>query len=121
MIAFRLDPGARQDGDMTTAEPGSGTVFDPASGHVHLMDGLVPRDDEPVTVLRDDRPGRLRPWLRRHLRHGRDRDVADRAPRCGGRRRAGFARGRMNYGMCRDGQVRAAGRSPGRERRRSTG
>jgi len=30
------------------AEPGSGTPFDPASGQVRLMDGLVPRDGEPV-------------------------------------------------------------------------
>ncbi|QWF81811.1 isochorismatase family protein [Amycolatopsis sp. CA-230715] len=29
-------------------EPGSGTVFDPESGHVRLMAGLVPADDEPV-------------------------------------------------------------------------
>jgi nicotinamidase-related amidase len=30
------------------SEPGSGTVFDPATGHVRLMDGLVPRDGEPT-------------------------------------------------------------------------
>ena len=30
------------------SEPGSGTVFDPASGHVHLMDGLTVQPDEPV-------------------------------------------------------------------------
>ncbi len=30
------------------AEPGSGTVFDPASGLVRLMDGLQARDGEPV-------------------------------------------------------------------------
>jgi nicotinamidase-related amidase len=30
------------------AEPGTGTVFDPASGFVRLMDGLVPRDGEPL-------------------------------------------------------------------------
>ncbi|GAA1971534.1 isochorismatase family protein [Amycolatopsis minnesotensis] len=29
-------------------EPGSGTVFDPESGHVRLMAGLVPADGEPV-------------------------------------------------------------------------
>jgi nicotinamidase-related amidase len=29
-------------------EPGSGSVFDPASGHVRLIEGLVPADDEPV-------------------------------------------------------------------------
>ncbi len=30
------------------AEPGTGGVFDPARGHVRLMDGLAPRDGEPV-------------------------------------------------------------------------
>ncbi|WP_179950818.1 cysteine hydrolase family protein [Kibdelosporangium phytohabitans] len=30
------------------SEPGSGTVFDPASGHVRLIDGLAPREGEPV-------------------------------------------------------------------------
>jgi nicotinamidase-related amidase len=30
------------------AEPGSGTVFDPALGQVRLMDGLVPADGEPL-------------------------------------------------------------------------
>src|SRR5882757_1242506 len=30
------------------AEPGTGTVFDPASGFVRLMDGLVPAEPEPV-------------------------------------------------------------------------
>ena len=30
------------------AEPGSDTPFDPASGHVRLIDGLAPRDGEPV-------------------------------------------------------------------------
>ena len=30
------------------AEAGSGTVFDPASGFVRLMDGLLPREGEPV-------------------------------------------------------------------------
>lgn len=29
-------------------EPGSGTVFDPESGHVRLMAGLVPAEGEPV-------------------------------------------------------------------------
>ncbi|OZM70973.1 cysteine hydrolase [Amycolatopsis antarctica] len=29
-------------------EPGSGTVFDPASGHVRLLPGLDPATDEPV-------------------------------------------------------------------------
>ncbi|MEV4252800.1 isochorismatase family protein [Spirillospora sp. NPDC049652] len=31
-----------------SARHGSGTVFDPALGHVRLMDGVRPRDDEPV-------------------------------------------------------------------------
>jgi nicotinamidase-related amidase len=43
---------ARARGDLVVwvlhAEPGTGTVFDPVHGHVHLMDGLVPRADEPV-------------------------------------------------------------------------
>jgi len=30
------------------AEPGTGTVFDPAGGHVRLMDGLAPVDGEPL-------------------------------------------------------------------------
>jgi nicotinamidase-related amidase len=30
------------------AEPGSGDVFDPALGHVRLVDGLVPRPGDPV-------------------------------------------------------------------------
>ncbi|MEC3994133.1 isochorismatase family protein [Actinacidiphila sp. DG2A-62] len=30
------------------AEPGSGTVFDPALGHVRLMDGLEPAEGEPL-------------------------------------------------------------------------
>src|SRR5450759_1272278 len=30
------------------AEPGSGTVFDPARGHVRLIDPLVPREGEKV-------------------------------------------------------------------------
>jgi nicotinamidase-related amidase len=30
------------------AEPGTGTLFDPAGGYVRLMDGLVPRPGEPV-------------------------------------------------------------------------
>jgi putative intracellular protease/amidase len=30
------------------AEPGTGTVFDPGSGHVRLMDGLAPADGEPL-------------------------------------------------------------------------
>jgi nicotinamidase-related amidase len=32
------------------AEPGTGTVFDPVSGYVRLMDGLEPAEREPVFV-----------------------------------------------------------------------
>jgi nicotinamidase-related amidase len=43
---------ARTGGDLVVwvlhAEPGTGTVFDPASGHVRLMAGLVPEAGEPV-------------------------------------------------------------------------
>ncbi|MFI6574214.1 isochorismatase family protein [Nocardiopsis sp. NPDC050513] len=43
---------ARDRGDLVVwvlhVEPGSGTVFDPERGFVELMDGLVPRDGEPV-------------------------------------------------------------------------
>jgi nicotinamidase-related amidase len=50
----RLVQAARAQGDLVVwvmhAEPGSDTVFDPASGHVRLMDGLVPGADEPVIV-----------------------------------------------------------------------
>jgi nicotinamidase-related amidase len=48
----RLVSAARSGGDLVVwvlhSEPGTGTVFDPASGHVRLMDGLVPREGEPV-------------------------------------------------------------------------
>ncbi|MEV7226987.1 isochorismatase family protein [Polymorphospora sp. NPDC051019] len=48
----RLVAATRAAGDLVVwvlhSEPGSGTVFDPASGHVRLMDGLVPRDGEPL-------------------------------------------------------------------------
>ncbi|NUP35850.1 MAG: isochorismatase family protein [Streptomyces sp.] len=48
----RLVEFARHNGHLVVwvlhAEPGSGTVFDPASGHVRLMDGLVPRAGEPM-------------------------------------------------------------------------
>jgi nicotinamidase-related amidase len=47
-----LAEASRARGDLVVwvlhADPGTGTVFDPASGHVHLMDGLVPRAGEPV-------------------------------------------------------------------------
>jgi nicotinamidase-related amidase len=43
---------ARAQGDLVVwvlhSSPGAGSVFDPASGHVHLMDGLAPREGEPV-------------------------------------------------------------------------
>ena len=42
----------RDAGDLVVwvlhSEPGSGDVFDPALGHVRLIDGLKPLDDEPV-------------------------------------------------------------------------
>jgi nicotinamidase-related amidase len=48
----RLVDTARAEGDLVVwvlhAEPGSGTAFDPALGHVRLMDGLAPADGEPV-------------------------------------------------------------------------
>ncbi|MEU4568262.1 isochorismatase family protein [Micromonospora sp. NPDC023956] len=47
----RLVDAARDRGDLVVwvlhAEPGSGGVFDPVSGHVRLLDGLEPRDGEP--------------------------------------------------------------------------
>jgi nicotinamidase-related amidase len=50
----RLVDAARGDGDLVVwvlhSEPDTGTVFDPASGHVHLMDGLAPGQGEPVLV-----------------------------------------------------------------------
>ncbi|HTF55092.1 MAG TPA: isochorismatase family protein [Pseudonocardia sp.] len=43
---------SRADGNLVIwvlhAEPGTGTVFDPASGYVRLMDGLAPGDGEPL-------------------------------------------------------------------------
>lgn len=48
----RLVAAARARGQLVVwvlhAEPGSGDVFDPASGHVRPIDGLAPRGDEPV-------------------------------------------------------------------------
>jgi len=48
----RLVDAARAAGDLVAwvlhSEPGSGGVFDPESGHVRLVDELVPRDGEPV-------------------------------------------------------------------------
>lgn len=43
---------ARAENDLVVwvlhSEPGTGTVFDPAAGHVRLLDGLQPREGEPV-------------------------------------------------------------------------
>ncbi|MFG3394162.1 MULTISPECIES: isochorismatase family protein [Streptomyces] len=43
---------ARRDGDLVVwvlhAEPGSGDVFDPALGHVRVMDELRPEEGEPL-------------------------------------------------------------------------
>ncbi|GAA1086933.1 isochorismatase family protein [Kitasatospora arboriphila] len=48
----RLVAAAREKGDLVVwilhTDPGSGTPFDPESGHVRLMDGLKPEDGEPV-------------------------------------------------------------------------
>ncbi len=48
----RLAEAARARRDLIVwvlhAEPGTGTVFDPASGHVHLIEGLAPREGEKV-------------------------------------------------------------------------
>ncbi|HLT10110.1 MAG TPA: isochorismatase family protein [Micromonosporaceae bacterium] len=48
----RLVEATRRRGDLVVwvlhVEPGTGSVFDPASGYVRLMDGLEPRDGEPV-------------------------------------------------------------------------
>lgn len=48
----RLVDAARAAGDQVIwvlhSEPGTGTVFDPANGHVRLIDGLKPEDGEPT-------------------------------------------------------------------------
>ena len=48
----RLVDASRANGDKVIwvlhTEPGSDTVFDPANGHVRLIDGLKPDADEPV-------------------------------------------------------------------------
>ncbi|WP_327675623.1 cysteine hydrolase family protein [Kitasatospora sp. NBC_00458] len=48
----RLVEHTRAAGDLVVwvlhAEPGTGNVFDPALGHVRLIDGLAPAADEPV-------------------------------------------------------------------------
>ncbi|MGN9894117.1 isochorismatase family protein [Micromonospora sp. L31] len=50
----RLVDAARRRGDLVVwvlhAEPGSGTVFDPALGHVRLIEGLTPVACEPTLV-----------------------------------------------------------------------
>jgi nicotinamidase-related amidase len=50
--AAELVAAARARGELVVwvlhAEPGTGGVFDPARGYVRLMDGLAPRDGEPV-------------------------------------------------------------------------
>lgn len=50
--AARLVEHARALGDLVVwvlhTEPGTGTVFDPESGHVRLLPGLDPRPGEPV-------------------------------------------------------------------------
>jgi nicotinamidase-related amidase len=50
----RLVTAARDRGDLVVwvlhAEPGSDTPFDPASGHVRLMDGLAARPGEPTVT-----------------------------------------------------------------------
>lgn len=48
----RLVESARAEGDLVVwvlhSEPGTGTVFDPASGYVRLLEGLHPGEGEPV-------------------------------------------------------------------------
>jgi nicotinamidase-related amidase len=48
----RLVTAARAAGDLVVwvlhTEPGTGTTFDPAGGHVRLIDGLEPIEGEPV-------------------------------------------------------------------------
>jgi nicotinamidase-related amidase len=48
----RLVDTARVRGDLVAwvlhSEPGTDTVFDPTRGHVHPIDGLAPREGEPV-------------------------------------------------------------------------
>lgn len=50
----RLVDAARAGGQLIVwvlhSEPGGGTPFDPASGHVRLVGGLEPRADEPVVT-----------------------------------------------------------------------
>ena len=50
----RLVDGARANGDLVVwvlhSEPGSGTTFDPASGHVRYIDPLKPQAGEPQLI-----------------------------------------------------------------------
>ncbi|WCN80441.1 isochorismatase family protein [Micromonospora sp. LH3U1] len=50
----RLVAAARERGDLVVwvlhSEPGSGGLFDPALGHVRLIDGLVPAEGEPTLI-----------------------------------------------------------------------
>ena len=50
----RLVDAARRRDDFVVwvlhAEPGTGTVFDPANGYVRPIDGLEPRDNEPTVT-----------------------------------------------------------------------
>ncbi|MET8041193.1 isochorismatase family protein [Micromonospora sp. NPDC005215] len=50
----RLVAAARERGDLVVwvlhSEPGTGGLFDPAVGHVRLIDGLAPAGDEPTLV-----------------------------------------------------------------------
>ncbi|MEU7921771.1 isochorismatase family protein [Micromonospora zamorensis] len=50
----RLVAAARERGDLVVwvlhSEPGTGGLFDPALGHVRLIDGLVPAEGEPTLV-----------------------------------------------------------------------
>lgn len=50
----RLVSVAREAGDLVVwvlhSEPGTNTVFDPALGHVRLMEGLEPLDGEPIVT-----------------------------------------------------------------------
>jgi nicotinamidase-related amidase len=71
--ANRLVEYARANGDRVVwfldAEPGTGTVFDPESGHVRLFDELKPADGEP-TMVKTSRncftTTNLQQWLTEH-------------------------------------------------------
>jgi len=57
----RLVAAARRRGDLVVwvlhAEPGTGTLFDPARGYVRLIDGLATGDGEPVLVKSSSQAG----------------------------------------------------------------